>query len=367
MRNVRHGSTVAKDSYQDLPLDFECPDWGVFKETATDIHEYTETVSDYITFCEGLCIPTKTITSNPNDKPRFNTYIKHKLQAKQDAYKENDKDKYKKARYAAEKAAKTGKAKYRDKLDENLATNNSKNIRQGLKAITNYKPSPKNTTATDTNLPDRLNGFNSRFDNLNTISPSSITSSSSLPPFSVDEYVVRRMFQRLNSRKAAGPDNISPCLLKLCADQVSSVFQTYSMCLFPNVKSLIASKSQLSFLYPRDLQPVALTSVDMKTIERFVLQFLKLIIDSLPYQFQFAYHNNRSVDDAVVLGLFYVLQHIDSPTNYARVLFVAFSSAFNTIIPSKCFDKIQSIGVPQSVDPRFSVKFANDTTVIRLK
>ena len=224
LRYVRHGSTVAKDSYRDLPLDFECPDWGVFKETATDIHEYTETVSDYITFCEGLCIPTKTITSNPNDKPRFNTYIKHKLQAKQDAYKENDKDKYKKARYAAEKAAKTGKAKYRDKLDENLATNNSKNIRQGLKAITNYKPSPKNTTATDTNLPDRLNGFNSRFDNLNTISPSSITSSSSLPPFSVDEYVVRRMFQRLNSRKAAGPDNISPCLLKLCADQVSSVF-----------------------------------------------------------------------------------------------------------------------------------------------
>ena len=64
----------------------------------------------------------------------------------------------------------------------------------------------------------------SRFDKLNTNSPSSNTSSSSLPPFTVDEYVVRRMFQHLNSRKAAGPDNISPCLLKLCADQLSGVF-----------------------------------------------------------------------------------------------------------------------------------------------
>ena len=54
-------------------------------------------------------------------------------------------------------------------------------------------------------------------------------------------------------RKAAGPDNISPCLLKLCRPAVGCI-QTYSMCLFPNVKSLIASKSQLSFWFPRNLQ-----------------------------------------------------------------------------------------------------------------
>ena len=132
--------------------------------------------------------------------------------------------------------------------------------------------------------------------------------------------------------------------------------QTYSMCLFPNLKSLITSKSKLSFLFPRNLvsclndhRPVALTSVVMKTLERLVLQFMKSIIDPLLDQFQFAYHNNRSVDDAVALGLFYVLQHIDSPNTYARILFVDFSSAFNTIIPSKLFDKIQSLCVPQSM------------------
>ena len=90
----------------------------MFKETATDILKYPETVGDYITFCKGLCIRKgKKITIYPNDKPWFNTYIKPKLQAKQDAYKDSDKDKYKKVRYAAEKAIKTSKAKYRDKLE----------------------------------------------------------------------------------------------------------------------------------------------------------------------------------------------------------------------------------------------------------
>ncbi|KAK2184851.1 hypothetical protein NP493_250g02025 [Ridgeia piscesae] len=87
----------------------------------------------------------------------------------------------------------------------------------------------------------------------------------------------------------------------------------------------------------------------MKTLERLVLQFLKSIIDPLLDQFQFEYRNNRSADNAVALGLFYILQHLDSPNTYARILFVDFSSAFNTIIPSTLFDKIQGFGVPQSM------------------
>ncbi len=49
---------------------------------------------------------------------------------------------------------------------------------------------------------------------------------------------------------------------------------------------------------------------------------------------QFAYRANRSVDDAVNMGLHYVLQHLDRPGTYVRILFVDFSWAFNTIIPN---------------------------------
>ena len=89
-----------------------------------------------------------------------------------------------------------------------------------------------------------------------------------------------------------------------------------------------------------DYRPIALTSVVMKTLERLVLQFLKSIIDPLLDRFQFAHRENRSVDDAVSLGLVYLLQHLDSPNIYGRILFVDYSYGFNTIIPSKLFEKM---------------------------
>ena len=56
----------------------------------------------------------------------------------------------------------------------------------------------------------------------------------------------------------------------------------------------------------------------------------------------------RSVDDAVVLALHRILQHLETSGTYARVLFVDFSSAFNTIIPRKLFDKLIHMGVERS-------------------
>ena len=50
---------------------------GSFKQATTDIHESTETVSDYVTFCYGHCVTNKILTSYPNDKPWFSIYIKH--------------------------------------------------------------------------------------------------------------------------------------------------------------------------------------------------------------------------------------------------------------------------------------------------
>ena len=229
---------------------FECSDWGVFKEAATDIHEYTESVSDYITFCEGLCILTKTIKTYHNNKPWFKTDIKHKLQAKQETYKGNDKDKYKQVRYAAEKAIKTAKA-------------------------------------------GQLSGVFTDIFNV----------------------------------------SLSQCKVPQC-------FKKSTIIPVPN-------KCSVSCL--NEYRPVALTSVVMKTLERLVLQFLKSIIDQMNDRFQFAYRGNRSVDDAVSLGLFYVLKHLEGPDTYARILFVDYSSAFKTIIPSKLFEKIQKVGVPQSM------------------
>ena len=57
-------------------------------------------------------------------------------------------------------------------------------------------------------------------------------------------------------------------------------------------------------------------------------------------ELQFAYRANRSVDDPVNMALHFILQHLESSGTYARILFVDFSSAFNTIIPA--LDKLRA-------------------------
>ncbi len=64
---------------------------------------------------------------------------------------------------------------------------------------------------------------------------------------------------------------------------------------------------------------------------------------------QFAYWANRSVDDAVNMGLHFILQHLDRPGTYARILFVDFSSAFNSIIPDTLQNKLTKLSVITSV------------------
>ncbi len=90
-------------------------------------------------------------------------------------------------------------------------------------------------------------------------------------------------------------------------------------------------------------------SVVMKSLERLVLAYLKYITKPLLDPLQFAYRANRSVDDAVNMGLHYILQHLDKPGNYARILFVDFSSAFNTIMPDFLSDKLTQLSVPTSI------------------
>ncbi|KAF0032178.1 hypothetical protein F2P81_014468 [Scophthalmus maximus] len=68
------------------------------------------------------------------------------------------------------------------------------------------------------------------------------------------------------------------------------------------------------------------------------------LLDSL----QFTYRANRSVDDALTMALHFTLQHLNFPGTYARILFVDFSSAFNTILPALVQDKLSQLHVPDS-------------------
>ncbi|KAK3562131.1 hypothetical protein QTP86_030129 [Hemibagrus guttatus] len=117
----------------------------------------------------------------------------------------------------------------------------------------------------------------------------------------------------------------------------------------------------------------------MKSFERLVLAYLKNITGPLLDPLQFAYRTNRSMDDAVNMGLHFILQHLDKSETYVRLLFVDFSSAFNTIIPTPnqtnpalWLRPLPTALLPlhndcTSTDPSVKLlKFADNTTVIGL-
>ncbi len=68
-----------------------------------NLDELTETVTSYISFCEDMCIPTRTNLTYNNDKPWFTAKLGQLRQAKEDVYRKEGKVLYKHAKYTLEK------------------------------------------------------------------------------------------------------------------------------------------------------------------------------------------------------------------------------------------------------------------------
>ncbi len=63
----------------------------------------------------------------------------------------------------------------------------------------------------------------------------------------------------------------------------------------------------------------------------------------------FAYRSNRSTDDAIAFTLHTALSHLENKNTYVRMLFVDYSSAFNTIVPATLVAKLQTLGLNRSL------------------
>jgi hypothetical protein len=60
---------------------------------------------------------------------------------------------------------------------------------------------------------------------------------------------------------------------------------------------------------------------------------------------QFAYCRDRSTDDAILIALHTALSHLEKTNTYVRMLFIDYSSAFLTIVPTKLITKLRTLGL----------------------
>jgi hypothetical protein len=73
-----------------------------------------------------------------------------------------------------------------------------------------------------------------------------------------------------------------------------------------------------------------------------------IIPDSLD-PVKFAYHSNRSIDDAISIALHTALSHLEKRNTYVRMLFIDYSSTFNTIVTSEFITKLRTLGLNTSL------------------
>ena len=94
-----------------------------------------------------------------------------------------------------------------------------------------------------------------------------------------------------------------------------------------------------------DFRPVTLTSIIAKCMERLVCnQLIKSVANHMD-PLQFAYRAKRGIEDATLTLFNLFASHLDTSGTTVRVLFMDFSSAFNTIQPHVLIKKLLNLEV----------------------
>ncbi|KAI5611805.1 gastrula zinc finger protein XlCGF28.1-like [Silurus asotus] len=145
-------------------------------------------------------------------------------------------------------------------------------------------------------------------------------------------------------------------VLRECAEQLADVFtDIFNISLSSNVVPTclktttivpVPKKSTVSCL--NDYCSVTLTPIVIKCFKRLVMRHTKTQLPPSLDPMQFAYHPNRFTDDAIFTTLHLALTHLDNKDSYVRMLFIDFSSAFNTIIPQHLIEKLSLLGLNTS-------------------
>ena len=359
---------------------FECTDWSVFLESAVNINELTESVVQYIKFCMDDCIPTKRCKIYSNNKPWITKHIKVILNRKKQIFGKNRIEGRLQIQRELRIEIRREKKKYKEKIEKHLQENNMKKVWHGVNLMSGYESKHSKSLANKVQKAtveyvNDLNKFYNRFDRhefskcADHVKRNAFGNNSH---FVCTNEQTRKEFNRLSPSKAAGPDGISPKVLKMCSSQLCEIFCTIFNLSFQS--GVVPDIWKTSCIVPvpknnkvgsmNDLRPVALTSVAFKTCERIVLPQLKSFIQESLDPFQFAYQSNRSCEDALLVTINEVTSHLDSKLsvkknkvsgiitksrNSVRMMFFDFSSAFNTIQPHLLANKMLSMSVPSDM------------------
>jgi hypothetical protein len=347
----------SKEAIDKLRSKLDTTDWEVLCN-ATNLDDNVDILSEYINFCIEEAIPKKEVKCYSNNKPWVTKDLKELLNKKKAAVASRDKIRMREVQTELKSAIYNCKVEYKNKMEDMFKSNDTKQAWRNLKTLCSYtKKSATLDVEDDEKFANELNEFYARFDTEDFTKEQNelveMLLNNDDPGIEITEKDVDCFLGKIKTSKAAGPDNVCGRVLKECRKQLTPILTKIFQISMDN--HIIPSLWLTSELIPvpksnlpkvkNDLRPVALTAIVMKTFERIVLKHLKPDIKPHMDKLQFAYSEGKGVDDAALTLQHTLNSHLDNPNTHARVLFVDFSSAFNTIQPHLLMKKLIDMNV----------------------
>lgn len=240
----------------------------------------TDCVLSYIQWCINNVTVEKKIWCHTNSKPWMTSEVARLLKDRDAAYHSGDRGSYGSARSNLKRGIKTAKAAYKDKIEGHFREGDPWRVWQSIKHLTNYKGCRSTASYSSSQRAEKLNIFFGRHEKTDFKSGSLSLASHppspmDHPPLTVTTEEVRRVFNRVNPRKAAGPDGIPGRVLRDCSDQLAEVFcnifnLSLSSCSVPpcfKSAHIVPVPKKTSTGSLNDFRPIALTSTVMKCFE----------------------------------------------------------------------------------------------------
>ena len=165
------------------------------------------------------------------------------------------------------------------------------------------------------------------------------------------------VLKKVNPYKAKGPDGLGGRIFKDCAEQLGNVmtrlFQllmdTNSVPIIWKTSTIIPIPKKTGAKELQDFRPVALTPILSKCLEKVICSHLKVALCEQLDPLQFAYRAKRGVEEASLTLIQAVTEHLDRPKACARILFMDFSSAFNTVNIATLSSRLSDLKVHSAV------------------
>jgi hypothetical protein len=297
---------------------------------------YCEQMTAYLNFCFDICCPVETINIRAD---RFSSPLLKQLRRKKEgAYKNKLRDEVK----VLTQLIKTEIHRLNKIYVETLLGN--KTCREMWNALKQLCNTSSKSCSLDVDL-EKLNQEFVGSPNTPTVFIAAGDCPNTYNTVCDDVY---KMLTQIKTRKACGPDLLSPVLLKECADIVSEpITVLFNQCL--SLKEIpdcwrVARITPVPKKGTARTRPIACTSVLLKLFEKMLLTRIAPVLPGSD-PLQFAYRQSRSTLDAVAYLVHAVASALDRKAKAVRLLFLDYTNAFGSVDRGILLQQIADGGV----------------------